>query len=170
MLNEQVVTSNRVFIDSADVVFSQRTRVLAGHWSNHNASSMLAWIKEKLLLLPTADHPSRSQTPCTPQPWLVASSLFQLAKTIRRKLTITNLNLIHKPASILLPKPIPLGLCFRPSALATLVVREVVDHLVRRLEALVLGGGEVGTGFEFDESHVVAFVECEVIAAHCVRY
>ena len=40
---------------------------------------------------------------------------------------------------------------------------------MRCLEALVLGGGEGGTGFEFDEAHVVALVECEVIAAPCVR-
>lgn len=40
---------------------------------------------------------------------------------------------------------------------------------MRCLEALVLGDGEGGIGFDFDKSHVVAFVECEVIAAHCVR-
>jgi hypothetical protein len=45
----------------------------------------------------------------------------------------------------------------------------VEDILGRCLEALVLGGGEGGTGFEFDEAHVVSLVECEVIAAHCVR-
>ncbi len=40
---------------------------------------------------------------------------------------------------------------------------------MRCLDALVLGGGEGGTRFEFDVPHVVAFVDCEVIAAHCVR-
>ena len=91
-----------------------------------------------------------------------------VSKAIRRKLTVTNLNFIHEPASILLPKVIPLGLCFRPSALPTLVVRKVGDHSVRCLEALVFGGREEGTGFEFDKPYVAAFVECEVIVAHCM--
>ena len=91
-----------------------------------------------------------------------------VSKTIRRRLAFTNLNLIHEPASILLSKLIPLGLCFRLSAFATLEVREMGDHIMRCLEALVLGGGEGGTGFEFDVPYVVAFIDCEVIVAHCV--
>ncbi len=83
-------------------------------------------------------------------------------------LGITNLYLKHEPPSILLSKLIPLGLCFRLSAFATLVAREMGDHIMRCLKALVLGGGEGGTGFEFDVPHVVAFIDCEVIVAHCV--
>ena len=39
---------------------------------------------------------------------------------------------------------------------------------MRCLEALVFGGREGGTGFEFDKPYVAAFVECEVIVAHCM--